>query len=366
MKSLNQILIILVSVTFLFCQKEVDDAVVTIKIKGTITHVSKYGGNDGAIILSVMGGSQPYSYIWSNHQTTKNIEGLIAGDYIVQVTDSKNQVIRDTFEVNQPIANTIIVEFEITDPSQTGATDGKIATKVMGGTAPFNYLWSNGATTKDIEGLPAGNFVLTVTDSHNQTKTDSVMLIDCLKDIDGNLYGIISIGDQIWMKENLRVKRAPDSSIITVYAYNNDTSLIKTNGLLYTWNVVMNGSEDEGAQGICPCGWHIPTDEEFKILEMHLGMTRAEADMVNVWRGTHVGTKLKAGGESGFDARLAGRRASNGAFSLLGRAEYIWTSTTFGKDYAWRRCLDLYSDEIGRWNTFPKSYGFTVRCIKDK
>jgi uncharacterized protein (TIGR02145 family) len=127
----------------------------------------------------------------------------------------------------------------------------------------------------------------------------------------------------------------------------------------------MNGKNEEGSQGICPCGWHIPTDGEFKKLEIFLGMTQTEANMVNDWRGVEVGTKLKKGGTSGFEAQLSGRRTSNGAFSLLGRAEYTWTSTTFETHYAWRRCLDAFRNDVGRWNTFPKTYAFSVRCIKD-
>jgi len=98
---------------------------------------------------------------------------------------------------------------------------------------------------------------------------------------------------------------------------------------------------------------------------MFLGMSRAEADMENTWRGDGVGTRLIIGGSSGYNARLCGRRSSGGAYSLLDVFEYMWTSTEYG-DCAWRRCLDINSDLCGRWNTFPKSYGFSVRCIKNK
>jgi uncharacterized protein (TIGR02145 family) len=86
---------------------------------------------------------------------------------------------------------------------------------------------------------------------------------------------------------------------------------------------------------------------------------------VNVWRGSPAGTMMKAGGESGYEAHMAGRRSSGGAFSLMGRMEYMWTSTEYGTSLAWRRCLDAQSPAVGRWNTFPKSYAFSVRCVKD-
>ncbi len=366
MKPFHSIVLILLALTIWSCQEEAEEISTPIKISGVVTHVSEFGGNDGAIILSISGGSQPYTFIWSNSKTTRNIDGLTAGTYYVEVIDSKNKNKTDTFEVTQPSPLSLSIEFEITDPSQTGSQDGKIITKVAGGYGPYTYSWSNGASTRDIEGIGAGTFSLEVTDSKNQTASASATLIDCLRDVDGNVYRIVRIGEQVWMKDNLRVRHAPDNSVVTAYPYNNDTSYAKTYGLLYTWDAAMNGSKEEGACGICPTGWHIPSDEEFKILEMHLGMSRTQADMVNVWRGTHIGTSLKMGGESGYDARLAGRRSTEGAYSLMGRAEYVWTSTSYGTNAAWRRCLDLYANDVGRWNTFPKSYGFSVRCVKDK
>lgn len=366
MKPFHAILLILAALTIWSCQEESEEISTPIKISGVVTHVSEFGGNDGAIILSISGGSQPYTFRWSNSKTTRDIDGLTAGTYYIEVIDSKNKNKTDTFEVTQPSPLSMSIEFEITDPSQTGSKDGKIITRVLGGYGPYVYSWSNGASTRDIEGIGAGTFSLEVTDSKNQTASASATLVDCLRDVDGNLYRIVRIGEQVWMKDNLRVRHAPDNSLVTAYPYNNDTSYVKTYGLLYTWDAAMNGSKEEGACGICPAGWHIPSDEEFKILEMHLGMSRAQADMVNVWRGTHIGTSLKMGGESGYDARLAGRRSTEGAYSLMGRAEYVWTSTEYGTNAAWRRCLDLYANDVGRWNTFPKSYGFSVRCVKDK
>lgn len=166
------------------------------------------------------------------------------------------------------------------------------------------------------------------------------------------------------MGENLKVTHAPDGNPVTGYAYGNDENKVAIYGRLYTWDVAMNGTTVEEAQGICPCGWHVPSDEEFKILEMELGMTRLEADKGNTWRGTGVGTSLISGGASGYNAVLAGRRSSAGDYYLLGAYEYMWTSTEFGSN-AWRRCLDIHSDLAGRWNTFSKSYGFSVRCVKD-
>ena len=184
-------------------------------------------------------------------------------------------------------------------------------------------------------------------------------------DIDGNVYPTIKTGTQTWMKENLRVTHAPDNKAIISYLYNNDTQNEKTHGRLYSWDVAMNGTSTERAQGICPVGWHVPGDEEFKILEIFLGMTRAQADMENGWRGATVGTQLKVGGTSGFNAQLSGLRTSGNSYLYFGLYGYFWTSTAYGNDSAWRRCVRSGDDTVGRWNTFPKSYCFSIRCLKD-
>ncbi len=272
-------------------------------------------------------------------------------------------------ERDPELPEALSVELIAHDVTTFRGSDGSVEAVVKGGTAPYSYSWSNGETTKDILHLTAGVYSVVVKDAIDSTaaaaaKINQPIPENTVTDKEGNIYITVKIGEQIWMQENLRVSVAPDSSGITSYLYNDDPENEETFGRLYTWDVAMNGSTNEKAQGICPVGWHIPSDGEWKTLEMFLGMTQQEADMANTWRGAGVGTKLGKGGDSGYEALYAGRRTNFGSYSLLNLYEYVWTSTQSGEN-AWRRCLETGVSTVGRWDTFPKNYAFSVRCVKD-
>jgi uncharacterized protein (TIGR02145 family) len=262
------------------------------------------------------------------------------------------------------------IDYTVKDVSANGKSDGSIDLTVSGGIPPYEFIWSNGSFNEDIYGLSAGLYSVTVTDVIDSTAFDTVRVNEpspdtIVTDIEGNVYPVVKIGKQIWMAENLKVTKDPEGTPVNSYCYDDNPAFEDKYGRLYTWDVAMNGSVIEMAQGICPDGWHIPSDEEWKTLEMYLGMTEEEADMENIWRGDGVGTSLIEGGSSGYEARLCGRRSSIGSYMLIDLYEYVWTSTEYGNN-AWRRCLNGSDPKVGRWNTFPKTYGFSVRCIKNE
>lgn len=189
---------------------------------------------------------------------------------------------------------------------------------------------------------------------------------------DGQLYPTLLIGSQCWMKKNLNYGQQinssthqTDNSTPEKYCYDNVAANCDIYGGMYQWNEVMQYTTTESAQGLCPAGWHVPSDNEWKTLEMALGMTQQEADMSNTWRGVGVGTALKTGGSSGFDAPLGGGLwGAGGSFMFVNSMGYLWTSNESSSN-AWRRCLSATDDKVGRWDTFPKTYGFNVRCVKN-
>ena len=222
--------------------------------------------------------------------------------------------------------------------------------------------------------------------------------IGTLTDIDGNKYVTVRIGEQIWMAENLKTTRYADGSAIPLVEdpedwlalnaegkayswYNNDISNKDLFGGYYTWAAAMNGMESSneipsGVQGACPGGWHLPSDEEWKILEMQVGLTQLEADGAG-GRGQDEGGKLKQAGtsfwnspnvdannESKFTALPAGLRMHTGGFSHSGTTAIFWTSWEQYSLAAWYHSINNFSGSIGR-QTDMKDYGFSVRCIMD-
>ncbi len=203
-------------------------------------------------------------------------------------------------------------------------------------------------------------------------------------DIDGNVYQTVKIGNQVWMKENLRVTHyrngdeipnvQNDSSWINLTtgaycAYDNDDNNISNYGLLYNWHAVGD------TRNIAPEGWHVPTDEEFKELEMVLGLSQNEADDKG-WRGTDEGSQLKAASGwnndgngtniSGFSALPNGYRYGfTGEFGNIGSDGYCWTASPSGSLYGWFRNLSSSTSQIRRSSSNRQS-GYGVRCVRDE
>ncbi|MDA9555230.1 Ig-like domain-containing protein, partial [Pelobium sp.] len=124
-----------------------------------------YGDAAGTINLTVNGGTEPYTYLWSNNETTKDLTGLKAGTYSVVVTDAKGCTIGKLIKINQPAAPLTIQETH-QNINCYGEQTGSISINVLGGTSPYTYAWANGSTLQNVTNLSAGTYDVKVTDKN--------------------------------------------------------------------------------------------------------------------------------------------------------------------------------------------------------
>jgi len=210
---------------------------------------------------------------------------------------------------------------------------------------------------------------------------------------DGKIYNTVQIGSQCWMKENLNVgnkingtAEQSNNSQIEKYCYNNNDLNCTTYGGLYQWAEAIdyyNGASNSTSwsvapniniQGICPDGWHIPSDYELYIMENFIDPSINNPNSIG-WRGTDAGTKMKANSSlwntntgsntSGFTALPAGYRISDGSFADVGNYIVVWSASENGPTYGWRRVLGAVNSSSSRYHLSPKVDGGSVRCILD-
>lgn len=218
-----------------------------------------------------------------------------------------------------------------------------------------------------------------------------------VKDYDNNTYNTVQIGKQCWMKENLRTKHYANgtaitnggttSSTTTRYYYNNSSSSINLNnrGYHYNWAAVMNGepssmANPSGVQGICPNGWHVPSDAEWSELTDYVRsqsgylcggkmnqIAKALAS-TNNWTTSNnscrVGNNPSGNNATGFSAVPASAYSQGSFYS--NSAAWFWSSTQtdYSSSSAYGRELEHKNAYVSR-NSYPETQGLSVRCLRD-
>jgi len=194
-------------------------------------------------------------------------------------------------------------------------------------------------------------------------------------DYEGQTYNTVQIGEQCWFNKNLNYQ------IGNSWCYDLNSENCLTYGRLYDWETIMNGelgsnNVPSGIQGICPTGWHIPSDNEWKILEGNVDTQYGVGDPI--WdeigyRGLNVGNRLKTwygwssnsgSDDFGFSALPSGFYGTNGYFTSKYYGANWWTTSEDDSTGVWTRYLSIYENSSNRYN-FEKEYGFSVRCLKD-
>jgi len=396
--------------------------------KGEIMHISVEAvDNDGNIVeieyfidsLKVDSSiSFPYYLNWNssdellgNHTiiaTAIDNNGALSSDTVTILLTKDNR------NINKPIAAFTVDKTYFPHGTSVQFTDESLNT-------PIYWRWEFGDGDTSHLQNPShtysfiGNYNVTLTVINcygSDTKVISNYVtahmgeeIGTITDYDGNTYNTIKYGEQWWMAENLKTTHYADGTEITLveseniwryqnqeekaYCYNNNNinNEAQIYGALYTWAATVNGfngssSNPSNIQGICPSEWHVPSDDEWKQLEMYLGMSQLDADKDKDHRGTNEGSKLAGNASlwkdgalkndtlfeiSGFMAVPAGFNESIGGYGGLGDVAIFWCTDMISNDYdsfGYLRMINYDNTKVRRSQSKVK-YGYSVRCIKD-
>ena len=154
------------------------------------TATNCFGGSDGAIDITAAGGTAPYTYSWSNGETTEDLTGITAGEYTVSVTDDLGCVFSEVITVED--ASELIVNIASFSNEVCNADNGSINISVIGGSGSYSYSWDNGSTTENLSGLSSGTYTVTVTDANSCTASASQSLINDNSDCSAFCYLSVS------------------------------------------------------------------------------------------------------------------------------------------------------------------------------
>jgi uncharacterized protein (TIGR02145 family) len=203
---------------------------------------------------------------------------------------------------------------------------------------------------------------------------------------DGKSYATVQLGDQCWMAESLNYgtmimgnQAMADNGIVEKYCYNNDEANCAIYGALYQWDEMMQYTTTPGAQGICPEGWHVPTDAEWTALTTYVSsqpeylcsnnanyIAKALASTTfwyNASTSCSIGRFPANNNATGFTGLPAGFRAANGSFNNLWGSLDFWSSTEQLSTTAMRRYLYFSYRDVAA-NPTEKTKGASVRCVK--
>jgi uncharacterized protein (TIGR02145 family) len=339
----------------------------------------------GSVQMNLTGGIQAFE-----------TRGMGAGIFILKATTETTVYQQRLITHSQSHGNPQINYLGSFDPSMLPAQ-----TKSTKSIVEMQYNAGERLVMKGI----SGDYSHTKSLIPNESQSIDFEFIECV-DGDENHYGVVTIGEQVWMAENLKTTRDAAGNNITRYCYDNNTTNCDLYGGLYTWATIMNGqssssSNPSGIKGICPDGWHLPSHHEWTQLEQYIcnafGNSNCETQFPYDhstwgWRGTNEGNALKScrqvnsplGGdcntsehprwvshgthhgfdEYGFSAFPGGYRTTDGTFYGIGSYGSWWSSTEDSSALAWSRSMSRGYGNVSR-DGYNKGNGFSVRCLRD-
>jgi uncharacterized protein (TIGR02145 family) len=317
------------------------------------------GGSDYTIISTSQLLSVPYA-MYANHSETSNVATSALFANVAETVQNIQYTETDPLFSASPAAG--ITQAQITQWNNAGGT----TINNLGDIPQLNALnrvisgVNDPLVAKDVVNKQYLDFRLQAAEALLQELLNMSFYITDVRD--GKSYEITKICDAWWMKQNLNYKTSTGS-----FYYNNDSATYANNyGRMYTFAALTNA---------CPAGWRAPTDQDWKTLEMCLGMTQAQAD-ASEWRGfnENVGRKLKSNihwdgtNTSFFTAKPGGSRDLGGNYSGVGNSGFFWTSTPGSSGMAWLRQLTTGTTGTTtgvRRLQYQTGFGFSLRCVRN-
>ena len=276
--------------------------------------------------------------------------------------------------VSLTVTNTTIGGYNISTNTVNGIQFSKMGTFTTIGS---QVIVLNGTGTPVITGITTftvayGNssctFSVTVTNASGTPCSGTPVVTYA-----GQTYNTVQIGTQCWFKENLNIGvritavsllGQTDNGVIEKYCYNNLEANCDIYGGLYRWHELMQYINTEGVQGICPTGWHIPTDAEWSTLTTYLGGSSVAGSKMKESGTAHwVSPNSGADNSSGFTALPGGNFSGDNVFVDLGNLAFFWSSSQILTGYAWNRVLDQ-SAGVSRISDY-ELFEYSVRCLKN-
>jgi gliding motility-associated-like protein len=288
----------------------------------TSTNVTCFGLNDGTATAVPSGGTAPYTYLWTGPgsfaSSSSNITNLIPGTYNVTVTDFIGDFVNGSAVITQPAA-ALSGSTVVTNVSCFGGSDGAVNLTVLGGTAPYTFLWSNGATTEDISGLTSGNYTVVITDSKG-----------CTANAAGNVTQSPSaLSGSITSQTNVSASGGNDGSVTVdgsggtpAYQYKLGSGIYQVSG---TFGTLIAGSYTVTVQDINLCTFDVAVTitQPVNILT---GSITSQTDVACFGTSTGSVTVAGSGGVAPYEYKLdAGSYQSSGTFGALAAGTYTVT-----------------------------------------
>ena len=323
------------------------------------------------LYFTASGFGQSTTYYWHVLATNSYGSSAYSEVYLFTTASGATASISGTIKdnSNQPITGVKVYTSPATSTVYSDASGNYAITNISGGTYTVyaeKTGFNNYSITIDVSQGQA--YIQNIVMTPNSTSGIPCPGIPTVYDSrdGGRTYNTVQIGTKCWLKENLNVgsridgnQNPSNNGSIEKYCYDDNEANCNTYGGLYQWNEAMQYSTTAGTRGICPPGWHIPTNAEFEALAAAVNNDGNALKAIGQGIGSGQGTNT-----SGFSALLAGGRYHDGYFYDLSYDAYFWSSTEYSSAAA-RRIYLNYGNANIYFDDYIKGYGFSVRCVKD-